>query len=247
LNGQFQDAITNPATSNFELNSDQFDEAITHEMGHFSGLAHSQINFDLFQSGSANCNTDELAGLPLMFPIAFCQSRKSVGLPILAPDDVAWISKLYPNSSFASSYGTISGFIFFADGITHLQGLNVIARRVDDPATPVDESKSIAFSAVSGFEFTGNPGQPITGDNTAGSSFGSRNPALIGYYEIPVSPGTYTVQTENVGPTFTRDLLLVPWTLPPLTTPRTNFGISMNRRMTTRYRKICLPSQRTRR
>jgi len=210
LNGQFQDGITNPVTSNFELNADQFDEAITHEMGHFSGLGHSQINFDLFQNGSANCNTDELAGLPLMFPIAFCQSRKSVGLPILAPDDVAWISKLYPNSSFASSYGTISGFIFFADGITHLQGLNVIARRVDDPATPVDESKSIAFSSISGFEFTGNPGQPITGSNTAGSSFGSRNPALIGYYEIPVSPGTYTVQTENVGPTFTRGSLVGP-------------------------------------
>jgi hypothetical protein len=203
LNGQFQDGVTNPSLSNYELDPDQFDEAITHEMGHFSGLGHSQINFDLFQGGPAICNLDELAGLPLMFPISFCQSRKSAGLPILAPDDVAWISKLYPNPSFSSSYGTISGFIFFADGITHLQGLNVIARRVDDPSTPQDESKRIAVSAVSGFEFTGNPGQSITGDNTGGSSFGSRNPALIGYYEIPVPPGTYTVQTENIGSAFT--------------------------------------------
>jgi hypothetical protein len=95
LNGEFQDGVNNPAASNFEVTADQFDEAITHEIGHFSGLDHSQINLDLFQSGVVgNCNVDELAGLPLMFPVAFCQSRKSAGLPILAPDDVAWISKL---------------------------------------------------------------------------------------------------------------------------------------------------------
>jgi len=203
LNGQFQDGVNDPSTSNYELTADQFDEAITHEMGHFSGLGHSQINLDLFQSGFVgNCPVDELAGLPLMFPVEFCQSRKSAGLPILAPDDVAWISKLYPNSSFSSNYGTISGFVFFSDGITHVQGLNVVARRVDDPSTPEDESKRIAVSVVSGFAFTGNPGQAITGNNSAGSPYGSRNPALIGYYEIPVTPGTYTIQTENLDAAF---------------------------------------------
>jgi hypothetical protein len=218
LNGEFQDGVNNPAASNYELSADQFDEAITHEMGHFSGLDHSQINLDLFQSGNVdNCNVDELAGLPLMFPVAFCQSRKSAGLPILAPDDVAWISKLYPNSSFSSNYGTISGFILFSDGITHVQGLNVIARRVDDPSTPEDESKRIAVSVVSGFMFTGNPGQSITGDNTSGSTLGSRNPALIGYYEIPVPPGTYTVQVENLDAAFTGGSSVGPLDPPAIT------------------------------
>lgn len=206
LNGQFQDGIVDANTENYELTADEFDEAITHELGHFSGLGHSQINLDLFENTTlrpgGQCNVDELAGLPLMFPISFCQSRKSAGLPVLAPDDVAWISKLYPNSATPSNYGTISGFIFFSDGITHLQGLNVIARRIDDPSTPEDESKRIAVSVVSGFEFTGNPGQSVTGDNTGGSAFGSRDPALIGYYEIPVSPGTYTLQTENIYASF---------------------------------------------
>jgi len=203
LNGEFQDGVSNPSANNYEITADQFDEAITHEMGHFSGLDHSQINLDLFQSGTVNnCNLDELAGLPLMFPIEFCQSRKSAGLPILASDDMAWISKLYPSGTYVSNYGTISGFILFSDGITHVQGLNVIARRVDDPNTPQNESQRIAVSVVSGYSFTGNPGQSISGTNSSGSSFGSRNPALIGYYEIPVTPGNYTIQTENIDSAF---------------------------------------------
>src|SRR5260370_14735560 len=187
-------------------------------MGHFSGLGHSQINLYLFKSGFVgNCPVDELAGLPLMFPVEFCQSRKSAGLPILAPDDVAWISKLYPNSTYAANYGTISGFVFFSDGITHVQGLNVIARRVDDPNTPQNESQRIAMSVVSGYSFTGNPGQSITGDNTGGSTFGSRNPAVIGYYEIPVTQGAYTVQTENIDASFTGGSSVGPLDRPALT------------------------------
>lgn len=218
LNGEFQDGVDDPTTNNYEIAADQFDEAITHEMGHFSGLDHSQINLDLYQSGVVgNCNVDELAGLPLMFPVEFCQSRKSAGLPILAPDDVAWISKLYPNSTYAANYGSISGFVFFSDGITHVQGLNVIAREVDDPSTPQDESKRMAVSVVSGYLFTGNPGQSITGTNTNGSAFGSRNPALIGYYEIPVPPGTYTVQTENIDAAFKGGSSVGPLDPPALT------------------------------
>jgi hypothetical protein len=218
LNGEFQDGVNSPNTNNYEITADQFDESITHEMGHFSGLDHSQINVDLYESGAVgNCSMDELAGLPLMFPVEFCQSRKSAGLPILAPDDMAWISRLYPNSAYAANYGMISGFVFFSDGITHVQGLNVIARRVDDPNTAENESQRVAMSVVSGYSFTGNPGQGITGDNTGGSTFGSRNPAVIGYYEIPVTPGTYTIQTENIDASFTGGSSVGPLDPPALT------------------------------
>ena len=72
---------------------------------------------------------------------------------------------------------------------------------------------------MSGFEFTGNPGQSITGTNTGGSSLGSRDPALIGYYEIPVPPGTYTVQTENLDASFVGGS-----SVGPLDPPATTYG-----------------------
>ena len=198
LNGQFQDGVNQ--APNYELTAAQFDEAITHELGHFSGLDHSQINSDVLYSYP--CSTDNLAGLPLMFPIAACQARSELGLPVLGPDDQAWISKLYPSASFSSSYGTISGRILFSDGKTAAQGVNVIARRVDDPGTTEDESRRVAVSVVSGYLFTGSVGQSVSGTNNSGYGTGSRDATLIGYYEIPVPPGTYTVEVEGIHPAF---------------------------------------------
>jgi hypothetical protein len=144
-----------------------------------------------------------------MFPVLLCQARKEAGLAILSPDDVAWISSLYPNANTATEYGTISGTIFFADGVSGVQGANVIARQLDDPGTGEDESRRIAVSAVSGYRFTANPGQSVTANmaataehNVNGSPDGSRNPALIGFYEISVPPGTYTVEVETILPEF---------------------------------------------
>jgi hypothetical protein len=211
MNGAFQDGTNTPnqAAPNFELTANEFDEAITHEMGHFLGLDHSQLNLDIFTQGTIPCDLDGLAGLPLMFPISFCQARKDAGLPVLAADDISWISSLYPNASTVNNYGTISGTIYFGDGVTAVQGVNVIARLIDDPSTSQDESRRIAVSAVSGYLFTGNPGQSVTAklpatseNNTNGSASGSRNPVLIGYYQIAVPPGTYTVEVEAIDSNF---------------------------------------------
>lgn len=189
MNGRFLDGVS----SNGELTAQEFDEAFVHEFGHLSGLDHSQINVEVLNGTPNACSTNDLAGLPVMFPFAFCQARSPAN-PILSPDDVAWISKLYPQASFATTYGHISGTVFFSDGITHAQGVNVIARDVSNP-------RRIAFSVVSGYLFTGHPGQSVTG-NSPPSSFGSRNPALIGTFEIPVPPGTYTVEVESIDSAF---------------------------------------------
>lgn len=206
MNGRWTDGNQ----GNGELTAAGFDQAFTHEFGHFSGLGHSQINVEVFNNAPNACSADNLAGLPLMFPFLYCQARTSSGLPMLAPDDMAWISRLYPETNnnaamnqqpFTAAYAFITGTIFFSDGITHAQGVNVIARVVNNPSTIQNESRRVAVSVVSGYLFTGNPGQNVTGDNP-GSQFGSRNPALIGTFEIPVPPGNYTVEVESVDPAF---------------------------------------------
>jgi hypothetical protein len=181
------------------LSSSQFADAITHEMGHFAGLDHSQINVDVLQNFS--CDPDTMAGMPLMFPFAMCPGRSESGLPVIPTDDAAWISHLYPGTTYANSYGLITGTIYFSDATSAAQGVNVVVRAIDDPSTVQDESRRITFSAVSGLYFTSNPGQSIVGN--PGSQYGSRQAGLIGYYEIPVLPGTYTVQVESINSSFT--------------------------------------------
>src|SRR5258707_281934 len=100
-----------------------------------------------------------------------------------------------------SSYGPLSGTVFFSDGFTPAQGVNVIARSTSLP-------RRNAASAVSGFSFPGNPGQTTTCLNPAaptpqtcsnlGDPFGSRDPTLIGHFEIPLPPGNYTLQLESI-------------------------------------------------
>jgi hypothetical protein len=210
MNGLFQDGVN--TQTNWELTTGEFDEAITHEIGHFLGLDHSQINVDVFDLG---CSADTTAGLPLMFPISIC-SRTDAGLPILSTDDLAWISALYPKPTRAPNYGKISGKIYFSDGMSQLQGVNVIARRVDNTSTAQNESRRVAVSVVSGYRFTSNLGQSVTanylpcqvasdcppngylGFNAEGSPFGSREVGLTGYYEIQVPPGIYTIEVESI-------------------------------------------------
>jgi hypothetical protein len=226
LNGRFQDGVSGP-----QLTVDEFNQAFTHEFGHFSGLDHSQINVDVFAGQPGACDLNSLAGLPLMFPFLFCQARTSVGLPPLAPDDIAWISRLYPvtgapppgKSLTSSAYGTISGKVLFTDGITQAQGVNVIARQVESP-------RSIAVSVVSGYLFTGNAGQTVTCQDPSnptpttcgnlGSQLGSHDPALIGHYEIPLPPGNYTVEVESVFDAFVGGSSLGPLD-PPIPVPGT--------------------------
>jgi hypothetical protein len=216
LNGAFQDG----SSANHELTASQFDEAITHEIGHYIGLDHSQINVSAL---NGDCSADNRAGLPLMFPFAACPSRTSLGLPIIAPDDAAWASSLYPGASFSTSYGFIQGSVLLGDGITPTQGVNVIVRQVDDPSTSQDESRRVAFSAVSGLLFTTNPGQSVTGDNTLGSIFGARAADREGYFKIPVPPGQYTVEVEPVSTSFTSGSSVGPLD-PPIPMPGGSAG-----------------------
>jgi hypothetical protein len=218
------------------LTKDEFDQAFTHEFGHFLGLGHSQINVDLFlkaiNSQFYTCTTDDTAGMPLMFPVlGICPAKVTAGVPVIAVDDAAWISKLYPvgssppsgKSSFAAAYGSVTGSVFFSDGVTPAQGVNIIARNISLP-------RRNAVSAVSGDMFTGDPGQTRTCIDPSnptpstcsdlGDPAGSRDPSLIGHFEIPLPPGTYTISVESVFSGFTGGSSLTPLD-PPIPAPGT--------------------------
>lgn len=170
---------------------------MTHEFGHLLGLDHTDIREP--STGSTQADID---AIPTMY-WQLITARQNT----LEVDDKAWISKIYPSSSFASQYGSITGHVYFSDGKYPAQDVLVIARSVSD-------IHDIVVSSISGFRFTGNLGQPYTADylpctpSTAcaggtlganpGSQFGSHDPSLIGTYEMAVPPGQYTIEVRAI-------------------------------------------------
>lgn len=166
----------------------EYDAAFVHEIGHFAGLDHSQINVNCLQG----CNLANLTGLPTMFPFLLDGSQITPSV-----DDVAWISRLYPAASFATTHGTITGRVYFSDGDSQAQLVNVIARRVN---TGASEDRTTAVSNVSGYKFRVFHGNPITNPDIP--LFGTQSPDDIGLFEIPVPAGTYTIEVESINGEF---------------------------------------------
>jgi len=144
-------------------------------------------------------------------PIMYFQLAAQTGL---TQDDKAWISTLYPSSSYNSVYGIITGQVLFSDGQNAVQDVLVAAHPIS-AGSMAGENRAIAVSNISGYRFTGNPGQPYTanylactpasdcphgyyGNNVDGSQFGSRMPALLGYFQIPVPAGSYAVEISVI-------------------------------------------------
>lgn len=184
MNGLFQDGQANIP----DLTVAQYDAAFVHEIGHFSGLGHSQVNVNCFNP----CGADDLAGLPTMFPFLVHDSMIT-----LSPDDIGWISRFYPAASFATTHGTITGHVFFSDGESHAQLVNVIARRVD---TGGNQDRTTAVSSVSGYQFKFFHGNSIT--NAQPDGFGTEAPDALGLFEIPVPAGNYTIEVETINENF---------------------------------------------
>jgi len=147
INGRFIDcaagALLSDPCQSPEVSLTAFKAAIFHELGHFLGLDHTQVNFDSIVdaiNGSASAEEDITTMLPIF-----------VGPAQLSPhyDDKVSISSLYPTSAFLNDFCTISGTVFSEDGTTPLQGINVIARRLTNPTKD-------ATSFVSGALYTGD-------------------------------------------------------------------------------------------
>ncbi len=195
-------------------------------IGSVIGVGWSQLNLNV-QTGSPPPASGDYAGFPVMhftdawgcMPITRCYSNPYQ----LSTDDVAAVSRLYPvtiqNQStfvgkqvFSATTARISGSVWFTDvhgnPTQAMQGVNVVGRWID-PATGL-ASRQYAASSVSGFLFTGNTGNPITGfDDPLGVSFddwGSSNQAVEGFFDLGGLPlpngGTaqYQLTVEAIDP-----------------------------------------------
>lgn len=173
-------------------------------IGSVLGLGWSQLNLNV-QTGSPAAGSDDYAGFPLMHsidllncvPITLCYPN-----PLqLSMDDVASVSRLYPvtpqNQSafpgkqiFSSSTARIRGSVWFTEmhgqKTQSMQGANVVARWID--TTTGQPSRRFAASSVSGFLFSGNRGNPVTGSDDALAQplaqWGSDDQMLQGFFDL---------------------------------------------------------------
>lgn len=176
-------------------------------LGGVLGLGWSQMNLNVV-TDKPRPTPDDFAGFPVMHdldmfscvPITICYANPYQ----LASDDVAALSRLYPADG-SHSTARIHGSVFFADHLGKaaqpMQGVNVVARWID-PSTNLPSHKYGA-SSVSGFLFTGNAGNPITGlSDPLGnlfSKFGSSDQRLEGFFDLgglPIPNGASTAQYQ---------------------------------------------------
>ena len=176
-------------------------------LGTVLGLGWSQMNLNVV-TGNPRPTSDDYAGFPVMHfldqfscvPITVCYANPYQ----LAPDDIAALSRLYPASASATA-ARIHGSVFFVDHVggkaQPMQGVNVVARWVD-PSTN-QASHRYAASSVSGFLFSGNAGNPVTGLNDPQgnpySDFGSSDQTLEGFFDLsglPIPNGASTAQYQ---------------------------------------------------
>lgn len=117
LNGKF-------SQSPYNLTEAQYKATIVHELGHFIGLDHTQIN-DEFAADGITAND---IYIPTMYPTA---TDDDVSLASLNPDDIAAVSFLYPEPSFTTTTGKISGTAVRFDNSV-VRGANVVAISATD-------------------------------------------------------------------------------------------------------------------
>jgi hypothetical protein len=176
-------------------------------LGSVLGLGWSQMNLNVITRNPVP-TLDDYAGFPVMHyldefscvPITVCYANPYQ----LAPDDIAALSRLYPAGQTTTT-ARIHGSVYFVDRLGSkgqpMQGVNVVARWID-PSTN-QPSRRYGAASVSGYLFTGNAGNPITGLNdllgNAYSDFGSSDQTLEGFFDLgglPIPNGGSTAQYQ---------------------------------------------------
>ncbi len=201
-------------------------------IGSVLGLGWSQVNPNV-QTRTPPPTSDDFAGFPVMHstdplnctPITLCYPNPYQ----LAMDDGAAISRLYPVTAqnlsgfpgkqvFSTTTARIYGSVWFTDPHGNrtqaMQGVNVVARWID-PKTGLP-SRKYAATSVSGFLFSGNEGNPITGfDDAMGdplAEWGSNSQSLEGFFDLAGlqlpngGSAQYQLTIEAIDPTWSANV-----------------------------------------
>ncbi|MBI2980872.1 MAG: hypothetical protein HYY44_00955 [Deltaproteobacteria bacterium] len=130
-------ALTDCGTLSFS--DDDFTSFIVHEIGHFLGLNHAQVNLD--EADDTDTSNDNM--ITTMYPFFIPGNGANFKTP--EKDDKVGIAFLYPAGNFYSSTFGIKGTVYDTNGSTEFACANVIARN----AVP-SKARSDAVSFVSG-------------------------------------------------------------------------------------------------
>ncbi|MBI2067021.1 MAG: hypothetical protein HYT77_03300 [Deltaproteobacteria bacterium] len=162
---------------NLSFAEDDFISFIVHEIGHFLGLNHAQVNL----TEADNSTTSDDDKITTMY--AFFIQGNGSNFKTPERDDQVGLAFLYPESSFTSSTFMAEGTVFDTNGTTEFACANVIAR-----STTTDKTRTDAVSFVSGQLCPG----------------GTFNDTCDGNYQIQgLSPSSsYTLEVEAINTSF---------------------------------------------
>ena len=94
---------------------------MVHELGHDIGLAHSSA----YLADAERLRPLAIANAPTMYPYSI--PNNDAASATLEADDIAGISELYPDTTFAATYATLSGTVTRCGGTDPVNGVNVRA------------------------------------------------------------------------------------------------------------------------